>query len=46
MLLTIGVGNVGAVGAIAPTLFGLRCCGVTVFLVRLNAYNAEFSERG
>ena len=33
-------------GAIAPTLFGLRCSGVTVFLVRLSVFCAEFSGRG
>lgn len=35
----IGVGKVGAVGTIAPTLFGLR----SVFSVRISAYNDGFS---
>ena len=34
----IGVGNVGAVGAIALTLFGLRCSGVTAFSVRISIF--------
>ena len=42
----IGVGNIGAVGTIAPTVFGLRCSGVTVFSVCISAYNDGFSGRG